>query len=161
MEYITTTQVVSSLYYETMPDTSSVEPSSYISPYNGFAMPTSEFIAHLSRILDQLGLSLQTRTHFISNNIQTFIAHQNIAYRFMSPARLTAAIDLAVSLENVAWTRLFLLFKGVSDEEMDSYAGSGEKEAAQFNWKDTVGWTEHCRDQGMVRIFETGIMDCT
>lgn len=79
----------------------------------------------------------------------------------MSPARLTAAIDLAVSLENVAWTRLFLLFKGVSDEEMDSYAGSGEKEAAQFNWKDTVGWTEHCRDQGMVRIFETGIMDCT
>jgi hypothetical protein len=79
----------------------------------------------------------------------------------MSPARLTAAIDLAVSLENVAWTRLFLLFKGVSDEEMDDYAGSGEKEAMQYNWKDIVGWTEHCRDQTMVRIFETGIMDCT
>lgn len=79
----------------------------------------------------------------------------------MSPARLSAAIDLAASMENVAWTRVFLLFKGVSDEEMNSFAGSGEKEAAQFNWQDTIGWSDQCRDTTKVRIFEVSVMDCT
>lgn len=162
MEYILNQTVVTSLYYEAMPDTSTVDPSTYIAPYNGFAMPTTDFIPHLTRVLDALGLSLQTRTNFISNNIVNFLQHPNIAYRFMSPARLTAAMDLSVSIEDdVAWTRLFLLFKGVSDDELEHYVGAGEKEASQFNWKDIVGWDERCKRSDIVRVFETGIMDCT
>ncbi|KAG8788805.1 hypothetical protein FRC15_001765 [Serendipita sp. 397] len=161
LEDITNQTVVSSLYYEAMPDTAAFNPSSYISPYNGFAMPVGDFIPHLSRVLDSLGLSLQTRTHFIATNIQAFTNHRNIAYRFMSPSRLTAAIDISVSMESCAFIRLFLLFKGVSDEEMEEFAGSGEKEAASFDWGDTVGFTEAIRDPQHNRVIETSIMDCT
>lgn len=79
----------------------------------------------------------------------------------MSPSRLTAAIDVSVSMDACAFNRLFLLFKGVSDEELGDFAGSGEKEASQFDWRETVGWTESVKDPTMNRIIETGIMDCT
>lgn len=82
LEDISNQTVISSLYYEAMyvfllilrsqllilrnsPDTTAFEPSSYISPYNGFAMPASDFLPHISRVLDGLGLALQTRTHFV------------------------------------------------------------------------------------------------
>jgi hypothetical protein len=124
-------------------------------------MPVGDFIPHISRVLDTLGLSLQTRTHFVSTNIAAFTAHRNIAYRFMSPSRLTAAIDISVSMDACAFNRLFLLFKGISDEELEEFAGSGEKEAASFDWRDTVGFTDDIKDPSMNRIVETGLMDCT
>ncbi len=124
-------------------------------------MPTCDFIPHISRVLDTLGLSLQTRTHFVSTNIAAFTAHKNIAYRFMSPSRLTAAIDISVSMDQCVFNRLFLLFKGISDEEMMEFAGSGEKEAAQFGWTDTVGFDDAIKDPTLNRIIETSIMDCT
>lgn len=161
LEDINHQMVVSSLYYEAIPDTTAFDPSSYISPYNGFAMPTCDFIPHISRVLDTLGLSLQTRTHFVSNNIAAFTAHKNIAYRFMSPSRLTAAIDISVSMDQCVFNRLFLLFKGISDEEMMEFAGSGEKEAAQFGWTDVVGFNQAIKDHTLNRIIETSIMDCT
>lgn len=149
------------LSFVNRPDTTAFDPSSYISPYNGFAMPVSDFIPHISRVLDNLGLSLQTRTHFVSTNIQAFMAHKNIAYRFMSPSRLTAAIDVSVSMDSCVFNRLFLLFKGVSDEELAEFAGSGEKEANQFDWRDTVGFNEAIKDPQNNRVIETSIMDCT
>lgn len=161
LEDITNQTVVSSLYYEAIPDTTQFDPSSYISPYNGFAMPVLDFIPHISRVLDTLGLSLQTRSHFINTNITAFTVHQNIAYRFMSPSRLTAAIDISVSMESCAFNRLFLLFKGVSDDELADFAGSGEKEAASFDWRETVGFTELIKDPTQNRVIETSIMDCT
>jgi hypothetical protein len=42
-----------------------VEPSSFISTRNGFAMTLRDFISHLMNVLDQLGMSMHARTAFI------------------------------------------------------------------------------------------------
>ena len=47
------------------PDASMVEPSSFISSRNGFAMTLRDFISHLMNVLDQLGMSMHARTSFI------------------------------------------------------------------------------------------------
>ena len=42
-----------------------LDPHEFIAPRNGFAMSFRDFLPHISRVLDQLGLSLQARTNFI------------------------------------------------------------------------------------------------
>lgn len=42
-----------------------LEPSDYVAPRNGYAMPTKDFITHVMHVLDTLGLSLHARTNFL------------------------------------------------------------------------------------------------
>lgn len=42
-----------------------LDPQEFISPRNGFAMTFRDFMPHLTRVLDQLGMSLYARTNFI------------------------------------------------------------------------------------------------
>jgi len=159
LEHFESATVVTSLYYEAMPDLSHVEPASYISPVNGFAMPLMEFIPHLSKMLDNLGLSIQARTQFVSNAVSSFGGHKNIAYRFMQPHRLSAAIDLSVTTEPCVWTRIFLMWRGVLDDEMPNFAQAGEKAAAAKDWKAVVGYSEGSKDPKNFRVLEISIMD--
>jgi hypothetical protein len=43
-----------------------IEPNDFISSRNGFAMPLADFMHHLMIVLDQLGMSMQARTNFIT-----------------------------------------------------------------------------------------------
>ena len=47
------------------PDADLLKADELISPRHGFAMSFRDFLPHISRVLDQLGLSLQARTNFI------------------------------------------------------------------------------------------------
>lgn len=42
-----------------------LDPTEFIAPRNGFAMSFRDFVPHLMRVLDQLGMSLFARTSFI------------------------------------------------------------------------------------------------
>ncbi|TDL24769.1 hypothetical protein BD410DRAFT_785474 [Rickenella mellea] len=159
LEHFDTESVVTSLYYEAIPDPGSVDPQTYISSRNSFAMSLREFIPHISKVLENLGLTLQARTNFINNNIAAFSAHKNIAYRFMAPGRLAAAIDISVTADPCIWTRIFLMFRGISDEEMGDFIDSGEKEANHYNWRELVGWTEASKDSAHFRVLETSIFE--
>ena len=55
--------------------------------------------------------------------------------------------------------RLFLMYRGVSDEEMASFSSAGEKEAAAVNWKDIVEWSERMKDPKEFRVLETAILE--
>ncbi|KAF8344315.1 uncharacterized protein EI90DRAFT_2900899 [Cantharellus anzutake] len=157
LEHFESNAVVTSLYYEALPDTSQMDPVSYISPSNGFAMPLSLFIPHISKVLDDLGLSISART---LNAVANFANHKHIAYRFMQPARLSAAIDLSVSTEPAVFTRIFLMWRGVSDEEMVKFADSSEKEADAKEWKEVIGFSDESKDISKFRVLETSIMEC-
>lgn len=86
LEHFETESVITALYYEAMsvlqiiqlllvvvdlltfhdrPDPTSVDPQAYIAPYNSFALSLREFLPHITKVLEQLGLSLQARTNFI------------------------------------------------------------------------------------------------
>ena len=96
-----------------------------------------------------------------SNNLAAFSAHRNIAYRFMPPSKIAAAIDISVTVENCVFTRLFLMFRGVTDDELGLFSGAGEKEANAMNWREVVGWSEMSKDQTIFRILETSVLEVT
>ncbi|KAJ7172459.1 hypothetical protein C8R46DRAFT_894699 [Mycena filopes] len=161
LEHFESEMVSTSLYYEAMPDPHMVDPNDYIAPRNGFAMSFLDFVPHLMNVLDQLGMSLHARTNFISHNISAFSAHKNIAYRFLSPARIAAAIDISVTHDPCIFTRLFLIFRGLSDDDVGIFAGAGEKEANAVNWREVVGWSEESKDATMFRLLETSVLEVT
>lgn len=126
------------------PDPSSIDPQAYVNPINSFAMSLKEFIPHISKVLETVGLSLQARTNFLkygltrflffallmchlllSNHLSAFSAHRNIAYRLMSPSRLSAAINVSLKADQYVFTRIFLMFRGISDDERDDFAVAG------------------------------------
>lgn len=161
LEHFETEMVVTSLYYEAVPDPAMVDSNDFIAPRNGFAMPFRDFVSHLMVVLDQLGMSLHARTNFINNNLHAFSAHRNIAYRFLSPTRIANAIDISVTADPCVFTRLFLIFRGISDDDLGLFAGAGEKEANSHNWRETVGWSENSKDTSMFRVLETSIWEIT
>lgn len=92
--------------------------------------------------------------------MSAFSAHKNIAYRFLSPGKIAAAIDISVSLEQCVFTRLFLIFRGIDDEEIEElWEGSSEKEANTCNWRERVGWTENSKDSTLFRVLETSVLE--
>lgn len=48
------------------PDMSLLDPTSYIAPYNSFAMSSAEFVPHILKVMEELGVSLRERTNFIT-----------------------------------------------------------------------------------------------
>ncbi|KAH7889215.1 hypothetical protein F5I97DRAFT_1827122 [Phlebopus sp. FC_14] len=159
LEHFESEMVVTSLYYEAVPDSSMVDPQEFIAPRNGFAMSFRDFISHLMNVLDQLGMSLHARTSFINNNLHAFSAHKNIAYRFLPPTKIANAIDISVTADPCVFTRLFLIFRGISDDDLGLFAGAGEKEANSMNWRETVGWSENSKDTTMFRVLETSVWE--
>ncbi|GJE86919.1 hypothetical protein PsYK624_030020 [Phanerochaete sordida] len=160
-EHFETQITCTSLYYEAIPDPAFVDPQEFVAPRNGFAMSFRDFIPHLGNVLDQLGMSLHARTNFINNNMSAFAQHRNIAYRFLSPSKIAAAIDISVTVENCVFTRVFLMFRGVSDDELSVFEGRGEKEANQVNWREQIGWSELSKDPTQFRVLETSILELT
>jgi hypothetical protein len=161
LEHFESEMVSTALYYEAVPDPGMVDPNDYIAPRNGYAMSFRDFIPHLMNVLDQLGMSLHARTNFINNNMSAFSAHKNIAYRFLSPGKIAAAIDISVTTDPCMFTRLFLIFRGLSDDDAGMFAGAGEKEANQVNWREIVGWSENSKDTTLFRVLETSVLEVT
>ncbi|EJU05587.1 hypothetical protein DACRYDRAFT_74849 [Dacryopinax primogenitus] len=161
LEHFHTETVVTSLYYEVTPEVGVDGAASYVKHWNGsFAVPFDMFIPHLYKILDSVGVPVKERTNFICNNINAFSHHKTIAFRLMSPKRLSSAIDISVTTDPSTCTRVFLLWRGLPDDELPLFDGRGAKEAAAFDWRDEIGWTEAALDAKNFRILELSIMEC-
>jgi len=106
-------------------------------------------------------LQLYCRSYSHSNNISAFSAHKNIAYRLLSPSKIAAAIDITVTQDPCIFTRIFLIWRGVSEDEMSNFATAGEKEANTFNWREVIGWSEDSKDSTMFRVLETSVLEIT
>ncbi|KAI6099310.1 hypothetical protein EDD16DRAFT_1781968 [Pisolithus croceorrhizus] len=117
-------------------------------PRNGFAMPFRDFVSHLMFVLDQLGMSLHTRTTVINDNLHAFSARRNIAYRFLSPTKIANAINISVTADPCIFTQLFLIFHGISDDDLGLFA-------------ETVGRSKNSKDTSFFRILETSVWEIT
>ena len=96
-----------------------------------------------------------------SNNLPAFSQHKYIAYRFLNPSRIAAAIDISVEVPGVVFTRLFLMFRGLTEDEMPEFDGRGEKEANTMNWREHIRWSELSKDPTQFRILEVSVMELT
>lgn len=77
----------------------------------------------------------------------------------MPPERLDAAIKLGVTTEPVTFTRIFLMWRGVTDEELPLFGAAGEKEAAMKDWKGVLNIEDEVPDTAKFRVLETSIME--
>ena len=117
----------------------------------------------LSSILSTSSLLPVSHRAFPSNssNLASFAQHKNIAYRFLNPTKVASAIDISVSADPCVFTRLFLIYRGLSDDEVGLFAAAGEKEANAVNWREIVGWTEDSKDPALFRVLETSVLEVT
>ncbi|KAJ3551115.1 hypothetical protein NM688_g4923 [Phlebia brevispora] len=100
IEHFDSMTVSTALYYEAIlasPDPGMLDPQELLNPQNSFALPYRDFVPHIAGVMDQLGLSMQSRSNFLCNYLSAFAQHKNIAYRFLSPSRICKAIDISVS----------------------------------------------------------------
>ncbi|KAI0302176.1 hypothetical protein BC826DRAFT_502836 [Russula brevipes] len=160
-EHFESEMVSTAIYYEVVPDPSLLDPNEFVAPRNSFAMSFPDFVPHLMNVLDQLGMSVHARTDFINTHIHEFSKHKNIAYRFLSPGKIAAAVDMSVTADPCVFTRLFLIFRGIPEDDMAIFSGAGEKEANLQNWREVVGWTENSKDTQLFRVLETTVLEIT
>lgn len=77
----------------------------------------------------------------------------------MSPSRLSAAINVSLKADQYVFTRIFLMFRGISDDERDDFAVAGEKEAWNQNWRQVIEWQEASRDNKQFRVLEVSVLE--
>jgi hypothetical protein len=77
----------------------------------------------------------------------------------LSPARIAQAIDISLNAASCTFTRLFLIYRGIGEDEMGDFSTSGEKEANSMNWREVVGWTELSKEAAQLRILEISILE--
>ena len=131
-------------------------------PINTFTNATTTIEEVLMNVLDQLGMSLYARSNFMARHMPSFAAHRNIAYRFLPPGKIVAAFDISITAPPPCYfTRLFLIFRGLTDEEMGLFDGAGEKEANQANWREVTAWNEDAKDNTIFRVLETSVLEVT
>lgn len=94
-----------------------------------------------------------------SIHMPAFAVHKNIAYRFLPPSKVSAVIDISITSEPCCFTRLFLIFRGLSDDNVASFSNAGQKEAYSVDWRQVIGWSEHSKDKTMFRILETSVFE--
>ncbi|KAG1762066.1 hypothetical protein EDD22DRAFT_1029270 [Suillus occidentalis] len=154
LEHFESEMVTTALYYEAVLDPSMVDPNDFITPRNGYATSFRDFVPHFMSILDQLGMSLHAGTNVINNNISIFSAHKNIACHFLSPSKITAVIDISVTSDPCIFTRLFLIFRRLMNDDVGLFVGAGEKEANSVNWREIAGQSENLKDTTEFRLLK-------
>ena len=78
----------------------------------------------------------------------------------MPPDRLGAAIKLNLNTEPVTYTRIFLMWRGVTDGEMGKFEQAGEKEAMEKDWKGLLGIMDESPESApKFRVLETSVME--
>lgn len=136
------------------PDTSAMALNKFITPSNSFALPFPEFMLHISKVLDTLGLSLHARSAFMSANFPAFSCYKNIAYRFMPPKAINRAIELWCTQAQVHWMRIFFMWRGVNDEELSAFPADKDKD-----WRSVVEWKPS--DPEAFSVVEVSAIECT
>jgi hypothetical protein len=66
-----------------------------------------------------------------------------------------------VTAEPCVFTRIFLIFRGLSDDDVGLFADAGEKEASAVNWREVIGWNEESKDSTIFRVLETSVLEVT
>lgn len=86
--------------------------------------------------------------------------HKVVALRFLPQAEYEQAAPLDVSPAPDVVTRVFLLFQGLKDEEVDTWRALSNTKLYEnpAAWKHVVGVKESAWNEGLFRVLEWGGM---
>ncbi|KAJ7452754.1 hypothetical protein B0H11DRAFT_2161447 [Mycena galericulata] len=93
-------------------------------PANSVLLSVRDITPYLDKALLALGLHTEARISFITYWLPSFLKHTHVALRFVPQAAYEAAARLDVVPAPDVVTRVFMLFKGVSAEELGVWSAS-------------------------------------
>ncbi|ORY29782.1 hypothetical protein BCR39DRAFT_588155 [Naematelia encephala] len=131
-----------------------------VRPQNAWCLPSGIFIPHIDRVLEVLGLPVESRTSMITSWLPSVTRHKNIAYKILSPGQLSPSSNLTIIPPPHVLFRIFILFRGVPDDEMKEWSNRGVVHAEMgLDWRNTIGWSEDLKNDELFRIIEYGAME--
>ncbi|KAF9563459.1 hypothetical protein CPC08DRAFT_632661 [Agrocybe pediades] len=128
---------------------------------NSVVLPVSKITPYLDRALYALGLHTEARTSFITYWLPSILKHKNIAFRFVPQASYEQAAPLIVSPTPDVVSRVFMIFQGVTDEEVSLWTKAiGRVEEDVTFWQNVVGIErKRTMDASLFKVVEWGGME--
>ncbi|KAF8594411.1 hypothetical protein BDV93DRAFT_481881 [Ceratobasidium sp. AG-I] len=132
-----------------------------INPHNAALLPFNNITAYLDDALLQLGLHTEARTSFITYWLPDMVEHKHIALRFVPQGEFEKAAPLSVLPKPDIVTRVFMLFRGVDETEIESWAPARAMASQDPSiWKTIVGVDlDRTLNTGLFRVLEWGGME--
>ncbi|QRV96131.1 ubiquitin family protein [Ceratobasidium sp. AG-Ba] len=128
-----------------------------ITPDNSTVLPFDKVTGYIDDVLLSLGLHTEARCSFITYWLPDLQRHKHIALRFLPQSEYEAAAPMRVTPSPDVTTRVFMLFRGVEEEELALWEGSPK---GVHEWKDVVGVdVQKASDKNMFRVLEWGGME--
>ncbi|KAJ7182242.1 hypothetical protein C8R43DRAFT_1092987 [Mycena crocata] len=130
-----------------------------LSPANSVLLTVSNMTPYLDQALQALGLHTEARTSFITYWLPSFLKHTHIALRFVPQAAYEAVARLDITPAPDVVTRVFMVFKGVAEENLGEWYSSLSTEDPK-QWKEVVDVdVERALDATLFRVLEWGGME--
>lgn len=145
---------------------------------NSVVMPVAIITPYLDKALAALGLHTEARTSFITFVFKihcrlciliifcrywlpSILKHQHLAFRFLPQASYEEAAPLEISPSPDVITRVFMIFKGVAEEELQSWTSASCRASEDVaHWRKIVGIDlERSLDVNLFRVLEWGGME--
>ncbi|KAF9059745.1 hypothetical protein BDP27DRAFT_1340761 [Rhodocollybia butyracea] len=127
-------------------------------------LPLSRVTQYLDAALKELGLHTEARTSFITYWLPSFNKHTHIALRFISQNAYERAAPLNILPKPDVVVRVFMIFKGVPESDVDSGLWSNATARGVEGverWRDVVGLDvkDGLGDESLLRVLEWGGME--
>ncbi|KAK0238179.1 hypothetical protein EDD85DRAFT_1005714 [Armillaria nabsnona] len=129
---------------------------------NSIVLPVSTITPYLDKALASLGLHVEARTSFITYWLPTILKHTYIALRFVPQNEYETAAVLHIEPSPDVVTRIFMLFKGISEDRLGEWSGAISRSQDKVEWwRDVVGLVskERQSDEKLFRVLEWGGME--
>ncbi|RXW15280.1 hypothetical protein EST38_g10574 [Candolleomyces aberdarensis] len=128
---------------------------------NSVLLEVRKITPYLDSSLKALGLHVEARTSFITYWLPSILKHKHVALRFLPQSTYERAAPLNLDPTPDVVARIFMLFKGVEEEDLEIWAEASEKTkiAVDF-WKEVVGVdVDRLQEASLFRVIEWGGME--
>lgn len=125
-------------------------------------LPVSTITPYLDKVLASLGLHVEARTSFITYWLPSILKHSYIALRFVPQNEYETAAVLHIEPSPDVVTRIFMLFKGISEDRLGEWSGAISRSQDNVEWwRDVAGHVskERQNDEKLFRVLEWGGME--
>ncbi|KAJ7138842.1 hypothetical protein C8R46DRAFT_1200928 [Mycena filopes] len=133
--------------------------TSDLSPADSVLIAVDSITPYLDKVLLALGLHTEARTSFITYWLPSFLKHKHVVLRFVPQAAYKASAALDISPAPDVVTRVFMLFKGITDDVLDGWSEADAVNDGE-RWRQVVGVdVERTADATLFRVLEWGGME--
>ncbi|KAJ7177128.1 hypothetical protein C8R46DRAFT_1188738 [Mycena filopes] len=133
--------------------------TSDLSPAGSVLIAVDSITPYLDKVLLALGLHTEARTSFITYWLPSFLKHKYVALRFVPQAAYEASAALDISPAPDVVTRVFMLFKGVTDDALNGWSEADAVNDGE-RWRQVVGVdVARAADATLFRVLEWGGME--